>query len=56
VRKQVAETAAALEGDYKQAIQAALNNESLTRQRVETLEALLTRKFLGRLKWLLVGR
>lgn len=36
--------------------QSAFNNELLTRQRVDALEALLSRSFLGRLRWLLRGR
>jgi hypothetical protein len=43
--------------------QAALVNESITRQRVESLEEcnrkvmlLLSRGFFGRLKWLLTGK
>jgi len=49
--------------DAKQKASAALQNEQVTRIRVEHLEqrisvvdAILARSFLGRLRWLLLGR
>jgi hypothetical protein len=49
--------------ELKNKTKAALNNEAITRQRVEAVEAALIRAeafvrrpFLGRLKWLLLGR
>ena len=38
------------------ALEAALRNEQLTRHRVEALEVLLRRTFMGRLNWLLRGK
>ena len=38
------------------AIEASLQNEQITRARVAGIEALLSRNFLGRLKWLITGR
>lgn len=50
-------------GDTKKRADAALQNEQLTRMRVESLEqrqskteAVLSRDLLGRLTWLLLGR
>jgi IS30 family transposase len=39
-----------------QAASAALTNEQLTRQRVERLEAVLSRGLWGRIVWLLRGK
>ena len=41
---------------HQEAIKAALTNEALTRQRVDSIEDLLRRGFVGRLKWVLKGR
>ena len=38
------------------AIQTALQNEQVTRQRVDMIEAVLARGFWGRIKWLCLGR
>ena len=38
------------------ALEAALRNEQLTRHRVDALEVLLRRSFMGRMNWLLRGR
>lgn len=38
------------------AIQAALENEKLTRARVDILEDVFRRPFFGRVKWLILGR
>jgi len=38
------------------ATKAAHVNEGITRQRVDYIEAILGRTFIGRLKWLLLGR
>jgi len=38
------------------AIQTALQNEQVTRQRVDMIEAVLARGLWGRLKWLCLGR
>lgn len=40
----------------KRNAEAAIVNESITRKRVEALEAVLRRGFLGRLRWLFLGR
>jgi hypothetical protein len=42
--------------DTKKMAEAAVNNEFLTRHRVEALEGILGRGFWGRLRWLLFGR
>ena len=42
--------------DVQNLAQAAVNNELLTRQRVEILEGVLGRGFWGRMRWLLLGR
>lgn len=42
--------------EHEDAIKAALQNEHVTRQRVEALEAMMRRPFLGRLRWLFLGR
>ena len=42
--------------DAQKMAEAAVNNELLTRQRVEYLEAMIGRGFWGRLRWLLLGR
>ena len=38
------------------AVKAALTNEQITRQRVEAIETFLCRSFLGRLRWLFLGK
>lgn len=40
----------------RKSAEAAVTNEQLTRRRVEHLEAILYRTFLGRLRWLILGR
>ena len=40
----------------KPAIEAALGNEAVTRQRVDALEAFRARNLAGRLRWLFTGR
>lgn len=42
--------------EQNEAVRAALVNEQVTRARVEAIEAVLSRGFFGRLKWLLKGR
>ena len=63
IRKTASETAQYQATKLVPAINAAIGNEELTRKRVENLEeamgqvqAVLTRPFLKRLKWLLSGR
>lgn len=38
------------------AVKAAHKNEQITRARVDGIDGLLSRGFIGRLKWLLLGR
>jgi hypothetical protein len=40
----------------RDAVRAAITNELLTRHRVEILEGVIGRSFLGRLRWILTGR
>lgn len=40
----------------EEALAAALNNEQVTRFRVERVEGLLSRGFVGRMTWLLTGK
>lgn len=56
VRREVESIKTVLDGDFREAVKAALQNELLTRRRVEALEAVMTRGLWGRLKWLLAGK
>lgn len=40
---------------HEEAIKAVTNNEIVTRHRVDLIEGLLRRGFLGRLRWLCLG-
>lgn len=40
---------------HEEAIKAVTNNEIVTRRRVDLMEGLLRRGFLGRLRWLVIG-
>lgn len=42
--------------EIQSGVQAALTNEQITRQRVEAIETFLHRSFLGRLRWLFLGK
>ena len=42
--------------EAKARAEAALNNEQVTRVRVERLEGVVFRGFFGRLRWLIFGR
>jgi hypothetical protein len=48
-------TKAAVE-NVAQNAQAAVQNEQITRMRVERLETILGRNLLGRLRWLVLGK
>ncbi len=47
---------AEVETEVRKMAEAALNNEEITRKRVEHIEMVLTRPFWGRLRWLLTGK
>ena len=49
-------TVAKLITKHEQKAIAALQNEQVTRARVDRIEALLSRGFWGRLKWMILGR
>lgn len=42
--------------EFTEAVNAVIQNERITRERVDMLEALANRNLLGRLKWILFGR
>lgn len=52
----VFEQRAKKQDETRQLAQAANTNEQITRHRVEQIEGVLRRGFLGRLKWLFLGR
>ncbi len=49
-------TVAKLITKHEQKANVALQNEQVTRARVDRIEELLSRKLLGRLKWMILGR
>ena len=55
-RRQAAKVASKTVETMAPAINAAIGNEKLTRDRVEAVEGLLRRGLRGRLLWLLTGR
>ena len=55
-RRQAGKVASQTIHALAQPLNAAITNEELTRERVERIEAILGRKILGRLRWLLRGK
>lgn len=55
-RRQIAKEANQAAVALAAPISAALQNEALTRQRVDALEAFHGRNLLGRLRWLVTGK
>jgi len=47
---------AEVESEVRKMAEAAIQNEQVTRKRVELLEAILYRPWRGKLKWLLLGK
>jgi hypothetical protein len=55
-RRSLSHRYAEMETEVKEMATAALQNEQVTRGRVQAIEGLLSRSFWGRLRWLLTGR
>ena len=47
---------AEVEGEVRAMVEAAIQNELITRRRVDALEGIRDRSFWGRLRWLLRGQ